>query len=139
METSVRYLLMLDCIPPYPRKISVQQLREKILEHDTDLDISIRTLQRDLIKLSRYFPLVADESKPRGWSRIPEAPSSRDPQRSTPTLTRALDSLYLIARDHLPADYLKLLIPVVFAANKTGILSIDKDVLYSQEQTPLAA
>lgn len=68
METCVRYLLMLQLIPLYPKRIGVKQLRQKLFSKMDDCHISERTLQRDLVKLSQFFPLTADNSKPRGWS-----------------------------------------------------------------------
>ena len=69
MDTSVRYMLMLQLLPVYPRKISVKELREKLIAQDCSFDICERTLQRDLVKLSQRFPITADDCKPRGWSR----------------------------------------------------------------------
>lgn len=51
MGPSVPYLLMLQLIPVYPKKIGVKQLRHKLKEHDCGFDICARALQCDLVKL----------------------------------------------------------------------------------------
>lgn len=40
---------------------------------DHDIEIGRRTVQRDLVDLSGWFPIVCDERKPGGWSWMPEA------------------------------------------------------------------
>ncbi|WP_157981027.1 WYL domain-containing protein [Pseudidiomarina insulisalsae] len=73
MQTVLRYLLMLRHIPKQPQKIDVSTLRERLSEHG--VDVSIRTIQRNLIELSEFFPLTTDErTKPYGWSLLAEAP-----------------------------------------------------------------
>lgn len=73
MQTVLRYLLMLRHIPRQPQKIDVNTLRERLAEHG--IDVSIRTIQRNLIELSEMFPLTTDERcKPYGWSLLPDAP-----------------------------------------------------------------
>lgn len=57
---------MLRFIPRHPRKIdtaALQRALEKI-----GYEINVRTIQRDLNKLSSALPLVCDQSKPQGWS-----------------------------------------------------------------------
>ncbi|MDN7126057.1 WYL domain-containing protein [Pseudidiomarina sp. 1APP75-27a] len=73
MQTVLRYLLMLRHIPRQPQKIDVNTLRERLIEQG--IDVSIRTIQRNLIELSEVFPLTTDErGKPYGWSLLPDAP-----------------------------------------------------------------
>lgn len=67
MQTVLRYLLMLRHIPKQPQKIDVNTLRERLSEQG--VDVSVRTIQRNLIELSEVFPLTTDErNKPFGWS-----------------------------------------------------------------------
>lgn len=76
MQTVLRYLLMLRHIPKQPQKIDVNTLRERLAEHG--VDVSVRTIQRNLIELSEVFPLTTDErSKPFGWSLLADAPVLR--------------------------------------------------------------
>ena len=55
VDTLYRQWLMLSKIPRYPRSISAPDLKS-ILE-DEGYEIDIRTIQRDLLKLSSPFPL----------------------------------------------------------------------------------
>jgi predicted DNA-binding transcriptional regulator YafY len=67
MDTVLRQLALLRQIPHYPRKISLGEMREKL--SSLGYEVSDRTIQRDLQKLSLALPLVSDErSKPYGWS-----------------------------------------------------------------------
>ncbi|CAB0151725.1 hypothetical protein PSI9734_02093 [Pseudidiomarina piscicola] len=73
MQTVLRYLLMLRHVPKQPQKIDVNTLRERLAEHG--VDVSIRTIQRNLVELSEVFPLTTDERcKPYGWSLLPDTP-----------------------------------------------------------------
>jgi len=63
----LRSLKMLQLVPRAPRKAETAKIRDTLLENG--FDVSMRTIQRDLIKLSSIFPLVSDErNKPFGWS-----------------------------------------------------------------------
>jgi len=66
-ETTLRYLAMLNRIPVHPAKISAPGLRDALA--DTGFAVTLRTVQRDLQRLSALFPLTSDEpAKPVGWS-----------------------------------------------------------------------
>ena len=66
-QTLIRQHLMLQCIPREPRKIDASSIQDVLDEQG--LNISLRTIQRDLIELSRVFPLLSDDrTKPFGWS-----------------------------------------------------------------------
>lgn len=65
-DTLSRYLMMLRLIPRAPAKIGTERL--KYLLDAQGLNISLRSIQRDLQKLSNFFPLVSDEARPQGWS-----------------------------------------------------------------------
>ena len=65
--TIVRQWRMLQRIPRYPEKITTEEITSR-LEAD-GFPVTIRTVQRDLIALSRIFPLVSEEkNRPFGWS-----------------------------------------------------------------------
>ena len=67
MQNVLRYLMMLRHIPREPQKIDVRTLRQRLIEHG--IDVSVRTIQRNLNELSEVFPITTDErSKPYGWS-----------------------------------------------------------------------
>lgn len=62
----VRQWLILSMIPKTPPRIEVGQLERRL--HELGVEVHRRTIQRDLVCLSRVFPLVADErEKPFGW------------------------------------------------------------------------
>ncbi len=94
-ETSIRYLTMLRMIPRYPRGITATKLSESLDEHGFELDI--RSVQRDLSKLSAYFPLIADESeRPFKWSFDSAAANNMIPALDMPAaLTLELARAYL--------------------------------------------
>ena len=71
-ETSIRLIHMLRFIPKYPAKRSLQNFKDHLLS--LDFEVSDRTIQRDLLKLERYFPLQCDDrSLPHGWSWLKDA------------------------------------------------------------------
>lgn len=66
-DTLLRQWEMLRLIPRAPRKIDGATLEARL--RDVGYDIDRRSIQRDLQKLSDFFPIVSDErSKPFGWS-----------------------------------------------------------------------
>lgn len=66
-DTAVRYLTMLRLVPRYPNTITTSKLSEFL--EDRDFSVSVRSIQRDLEKLSAYFPLTVDENvRPFQWS-----------------------------------------------------------------------
>ncbi|WP_415904906.1 helix-turn-helix transcriptional regulator [Neptuniibacter sp. QD48_55] len=66
METALRHIALLRMIPKKPKKICLDGLRKGL--KSLGYEVSDRTIQRDLQKLSRFFPLLSDErSKPYGW------------------------------------------------------------------------
>lgn len=115
-DTTLRYIKMLDCIPTEPRKIAAKDVREQLLA--AGHDISARSVERDLEKLSDIFPLVKDDrSRPYGWSWL------RDSARIDIQPIDKVSALTLmLARDHLtpllPASVLKVLAPRFAAAEK---------------------
>lgn len=71
-DTFLRQWSMLRAIPRFPRKIDAATLVSR-LESDQYI-VDIRTVQRDLKKLSKIFPLMCDEqSVPFGWSWAKDA------------------------------------------------------------------
>jgi predicted DNA-binding transcriptional regulator YafY len=66
-DTLLRSIQMLQLIPRYPRKIETTRICDSLKQYG--FDVSVRTIQRDLIKLSSIYPLDSDErNKPYGWS-----------------------------------------------------------------------
>lgn len=74
-ETSIRLIHMLRYIPKYPAKRSLQNFRDHLL--NLDFEVTDRTIQRDLKKLEKFFPLICDDrSLPHGWSWMKDAKDS---------------------------------------------------------------
>ena len=76
--TLLRQIRMLGLVPVLPRKISVEALQNHL--QSSGFAVHRRTLERDLVHLSRFFPLLSDEHKPAGWSwsrdaRLQQLPS----------------------------------------------------------------
>ncbi len=90
-----RHWVMLQSIPRFPRKTTVQKLNETL--EVNGFETTDRTIQRDLIKLSSIFPLVSDDrDKPFGWSWEKNAPMFDLPAMDTHTaLTFHLSEKFL--------------------------------------------
>lgn len=107
-DTLLRLLTLLRLIPPFPRYTTAPVLHEKL--HDRGFSVDLRTVQRDLQRLSVPFSLIDQEEGGRKrWSHSESAPLDlRDMEPAT-----AL-ALYL-AEDHLknllPQSVLDLLGP----------------------------
>lgn len=66
-ETFYRLWHVLRQLPRYPHKATVQAIEAGL--KGIGVNVTGRTIQRDLIDLSRLFPIVVDDrSKPYGWS-----------------------------------------------------------------------
>ena len=66
MDTLLRHWTMLRQVPRHPRKISTAELKERLTNRG--YPTTLRTIQRDLDKLTMAFPLTSDGNKPSGWS-----------------------------------------------------------------------
>ncbi|OJT00346.1 helix-turn-helix transcriptional regulator [Marinobacter nauticus] len=66
-NTAVRYLTMLRMVPRHPKSITTTELAGRLEEQG--FSVTMRSIQRDLEKLSADFPLLVDEeSRPYRWS-----------------------------------------------------------------------
>ena len=66
-DALLRQWIVLSAIPRHPRRITARELHEKVRAEG--IEVTRRTLERDLDNLSRRFPLVVDDcSRPYGWS-----------------------------------------------------------------------
>ena len=93
-DSTLRQLKLLEILPRSPSKKSSQDLRRELLERG--FDISIRTIQRDLIALSGILPLVSDErDKPYGWSWHKNAYGLNPAMEPIEALTFSLAQEYL--------------------------------------------
>jgi len=67
----LRQWAMLRMIPRAPRVIGTSDLICRL--KDQGFLVDLRTIQRDLIKLSQVLPLTGDQAKPQGWQWLPRA------------------------------------------------------------------
>lgn len=65
METLLRQWTMLRLIPRYPRRVDTNRLQDEL--NQQGFPITLRSIQRDLNKLSAVLPIGCDQSKPQGW------------------------------------------------------------------------
>lgn len=70
-DTLMRQWAMLRAIPRHPRRIDAPTIHGRL--RDLGMEVSLRTVQRDLNTLAETFPLDFDESKPQGWCWRPGA------------------------------------------------------------------
>jgi predicted DNA-binding transcriptional regulator YafY len=115
-EPILRHLTMLGMIPALPRKITAGQLHGKLAAQTFDIDI--RSIERDLHKLSRMFPLISDEAKPAGWSW-----SERDKALTFPPMNAEAALVYELLSRHLkpavPPSMLAAMEPEFAQARRT--------------------
>lgn len=116
-DTAVRYLTMLRMVPRYPKDITTTELSERLL--DREFRVTKRSIQRDLEKLSAFFPLQVDtESKPYRWSFDRDATIDIIPALDLPVaLTFELARAYL--KPMLPPRALAHLQPHFSEAHRT--------------------
>ena len=94
-------------IPRYPRKIDTVTIAS--LMERQGVEIHLRSIQRDLEKLSQIFPLSCDDrDKPFGWSWSADAPSFDIPAMSPPEAL-AYHMLATFMSGMLPDDVCKRL------------------------------
>jgi predicted DNA-binding transcriptional regulator YafY len=66
VDATIRLLKLLILLPRAPKKISTRQLRD-LLAAD-GMDVNLRSIQRDLTRLSAHFAITTDGAKPEaGW------------------------------------------------------------------------
>ena len=108
-ETLYRQWVMLTRIPRYPRMITVPELKNILLGEGYTIDI--RTIQRDLNKLSISFPLSNDtEGRKNYWYWIEEA-AIQDLPGMDPVTALALEMAESYLTPLLPKATLGLLQP----------------------------
>lgn len=70
-DTTLRQITMLSLVPRRPPGITTESLRTALAARD--FDVNLRTIQRDLVKLSAPFPLICDEGDSPRWHWAPHA------------------------------------------------------------------
>lgn len=101
-DTLLRYLMLLREIPVAPRSVQATELARRL--EAQGIAVTVRTVQRDLARLSRLLPLVCIEtSKPFAWS-FAEPHSEIFPQLQVrPPRTNSGHRINLVARFSTPA------------------------------------
>jgi len=117
-ETLMRHLALLQLLPVYPKTVSVAQLQDKLCAKGPDFDVSVRTLQRDLEKLSYTFPLSCDtEKRTNYWFWLDQSALLQIPTMGGDTaLAFKLAAEHL--REILPPATLRLLQPYLKHADE---------------------
>ena len=125
-DTLLRHLAMLRLVQRWPRKTPTTEIRTRLIASGYP-DVTLRTIQRDLVKLSGIFPLISDENKPRGWSWEKDAKPIDIPTMDSHTaLTlRILDNF---AQGLIPRTTLQYLKPHIDLADK--VLNNQADTSY---------
>lgn len=94
-DTLPRLVTMLCLIPPAPATTTSSVLQEKLKERGFEVDL--RSIQRDLQKLSATFPLVCSQQSPRRWSLVGDA------SLALPKMNPATALALCLAEEHLNA------------------------------------
>ncbi len=119
-ETVFRQWVMLRLIPRSPRSIGTGEIRDRLAEEG--FEVALRTIQRDLGKLSGIFPLSGEtDGKALRWAWMPEAASLDIPGMDPPTAVAFL----------LAAVYLRPLLPPTTLRRLTPYFQRARDVLAS--------
>lgn len=123
-HTLLRQWHMLHMIPRAPRKITVQEIRDRLSTEE--FVVTERTVQRDLQELLQVFPLVVDDrDKPFGWGWHHDSPNFDLPGLSVPeALTFTLVEQHLA--NSLPPATLDALQPYFKSAGQ-ALRAIETD------------
>ncbi len=98
-----RRLRVLQLLPRSPKKVAAREIREK-LRDVYDIETTPRTVERDLVELSGFLPIVNDAdkgTKPYGWSWLGDA-HALDIPHMTPAAALAFHFAERFLEDHLP-------------------------------------
>ena len=106
-ETLMRQWLLLNRMPRRGRK-GTRYFQEVLQE--MGLDVSLRTIQRDLKELSRHFPLLSDEERISGWMWSEDA-AAFDIPGMDPQAALAFKMVDLHLKKLLPKNCLNFLRP----------------------------
>ncbi len=107
-DTLLRQLTLLRLIPEFPRYTSSQTLHEKL--HERGFKVDLRTVQRDLNRISTPFSLISQEKGGRNeWSHAKDAPL--DLRDMEPATALALHLAESHLKNLLPQSVLDLLAP----------------------------
>ena len=109
VDTLYRQWLMLSKIPRYPRRISVPDLNSILISEGYSIDI--RTIQRDLLKLSTPFPLSSETEGRKNYWFWSEHASIQDLPGMEPVTALAFEMAESYLAPILPQATITLLAP----------------------------
>lgn len=96
MDPLLRQWKLLQLIPRATNRASTAELKEKLEALAPDCAVDLRTIQRDLIRLSETFPITSDNKRPAGWYWPKEAAAFHLPGMDlTGALTFRMVELFL--------------------------------------------
>ncbi len=114
-DTLARQWELLNCLPDRPPGLSARALRQRLA--DAGFDVTKRTVERDLERLSAVFPLQCDdEALPYRWHWMPQTHLHLPALALAEALSLTLLEHYL--RPLLPASLLRALEPQFQHARK---------------------
>ena len=124
VKSLTRTLAMLKCIPVAPKFLTTNQIHRHLLSIDPD--VSLRTVQRDLIELSDIMGLTFGES-PEGykWSFAFDSPN-----QFIPAISREEALSLKLVKEHL-----KLYLPSHVYNRLTALFKKSDDVLKKSSET----
>ena len=126
-DSVLRLLKMTERIPRYPEKVTTNQMQDFLSNYG--YSISLRTVQRDLIELSRLFPIVCDErSIPFGWSWEKTSPGVEFPN---------MDPLQALTLS-LAAQYLEPILPKPNLESVEGYFDKAEKMLLGNEKSKIS-
>lgn len=106
-DTTLRNLAMLQCIPVAPSSKKTSQIREELRDMDPDYEVTARSIQRGLERLSSLFPITSElRGRTNYWCWTDKHALTQIPSMSTHTAFALM----------LAADYLKPIMPPVALA-----------------------
>jgi predicted DNA-binding transcriptional regulator YafY len=125
-ETSIRLIKLLTYIPKYPAKRSLSNFKEYL--ESLGYEVTDRTIQRDLLKLEKYFPLLCDDrNPPYGWSWQEDAKEIN---------LSAMDKVEALSLS-LAEKYLEPLMPIENYERIRNLFDRANNTLESSEQSQL--
>ena len=110
-DTTLRYLKLLACLPRHPGRLSTKALQSKLERDNPEYSVSLRTMQRDLERLSSIFPISCIErGRAKYWFWTEKDALTQIPDMGAPTaLALRMAEEYL--QGVLPPPTLDLLRP----------------------------
>ena len=85
-DTTLRHLAMLTAIPIRPHSKSTRRIREELRDRNPDFDVTLRSIQRSLERLSELFPITSERRGTANyWHWIERDALTQIPAMSTTT------------------------------------------------------